>query len=274
LRAGRQPSLNLFSLDLKACHTSDVNKTLPFRLLPGFRASAAALVFLVSVRLLDSATPPSSYSDMELGKAIVGTWEAPVPANQFPLKKAFRTFYRDGGYQLLLVYSTGKTEGTVETLGTWRISDGMLVQRVTKTAYPKLLGSETRVRIMSIDETHFVERNDKGTVEMRRGYLPNLPSAQKWASAMGLENQQIKAFAIETPQLKYPPEAVKAHITGHGFFKINIDKRGRAVSVETLRSTRSAILDKAAIETLMRWRFKPRTMKELTMPVHFTIRDR
>jgi TonB family protein len=240
----------------------------------GFGLAAAVLIFLANTRLLDSATPPASYSDEHLRKAIVGTWEAPVPPNRFPLKKAFRTFYRDGGYQLLLVYATGKTEGTVETLGTWRILNGILIQRVTRTAYAKLLGSETRVKIVSIDETHFVELNNKGTVKMRRGYPPNLPSAQRWVSAMALANQQIKAFALETPQLKYPPEAVKAHITGHGFFKLNINRRGRAVSVETLQSTRSAILDKAAIETLMRWRFKPKTLKELTMPVHFTIRDR
>jgi TonB family protein len=233
----------------------------------------ASVFFLATTRVVDSATP-LSYSDMELRNALVGTWEAPVPAKWFPLTNAFRTFHRDGGYQLLLVYSTGNTEGTVETLGTWRIANGMLSQRVTKTAYPTLFGSETRVKIMSIDERHFVERNDKGTVEMRRASLPNLPSAQKWALAMRLENQQIKAFAIRTPPLKYPPEAAKAHITGHGFFKLNIDRIGRAVSVETLQSTGSAILDKAAVETLMRWRFKPRTLKVLTMPVHFTIRDR
>jgi hypothetical protein len=117
-----------------------MRKTLALLFLP------ASVFFLATVRIVDSATPPSSYSDMELRNALVGTWEAPVPAKWFPLTKAFRTFHRDGGYQLLLVYSTGNTEGTVETLGTWHISNGMLSQRVTKTAYPTLFGSETRVR--------------------------------------------------------------------------------------------------------------------------------
>ena len=240
----------------------------------GLRLAAAALIFWANIRALDAAAPPPSSSDERLRTGIVGTWEAPVPANRFPLKKAFRTFYRDGGYQLLLVYATGKAEGTIETLGRWRILNGILIQRVTKTSSAKLLGSETRVKIISMDEDRFVELNNKTPVEMRRRYLPNLPSAQRWVSAMGLAGRQIAAFATETPRLKYPPEAVKARITGHGFFKLNINKRGRVVSVETLQSTRSAILDKAAIETLMRWRFKPNTMKELTMPVHFTIRDR
>jgi TonB family protein len=67
-----------------------------------------------------------------------------------------------------------------------------------------------------------------------------------------------KAFATFTPTPEYPFAARAAQITGSGVFILRIHiKTGIVTQVILGLSTGHALLDKAAAQSLIQWRFKP-----------------
>jgi TonB family protein len=70
----------------------------------------------------------------------------------------------------------------------------------------------------------------------------------------------------------YPYDARKARREGAGFFRLQIDlATGNVIKVTILKSTGAAILDKAALSAFRGWKFKPRTWKEIDVPVKFSL---
>ena len=77
-------------------------------------------------------------------------------------------------------------------------------------------------------------------------------------ASMHATAEQARQWALSMPQPKYPEAARQHGISGSGFFKLRVQiKTGRVKHITTLRSTGSALLDTAAIQTLYQWRFKP-----------------
>lgn len=82
------------------------------------------------------------------------------------------------------------------------------------------------------------------------------------------------ARAIYSPRPEYPHEARRQGVTGRGIFALNIDyDTDFVVSVEIRQTTGHQMLDHAAIATLKKWRFRPRTFYTVVMPLAFTITD-
>jgi TonB family protein len=70
---------------------------------------------------------------------------------------------------------------------------------------------------------------------------------------------------------EYPREARDKGLTGKGVAMVKVDPRtGYVTSALMLKSTGQEILDNAALRTFRHWRFKPRTVTALEIPVQFT----
>ena len=70
---------------------------------------------------------------------------------------------------------------------------------------------------------------------------------------------------------EYPREARDKGLTGKGVVTVKVDPRtGYVTSALMLKSTGQKILDNAALRTFGQWRFKPRTVTTLEIPVQFT----
>jgi TonB family protein len=80
---------------------------------------------------------------------------------------------------------------------------------------------------------------------------------------------------IYAPTPKYPLEARWRYVTGSGLYALHILPNGTVASVEVVTTTRTGVLDNAAIFALRQWRFHPtgadRTVK---VPVDFTLSAR
>ena len=63
-------------------------------------------------------------------------------------------------------------------------------------------------------------------------------------------------LTVYAPNPEYPPEARQARIAGNGCFRLDFTKAGRVTQVRVLKSTGSKLLDAAAVQTLLHWRFK------------------
>src|SRR5437868_105996 len=72
------------------------------------------------------------------------------------------------------------------------------------------------------------------------------------------------------PRPQYPYEARSKHVQGSGTFVLHV--HGDVVTkVDTYRSTRSPILDNAAVSAVRQWRFKPNTPVLVIVPVTYVM---
>jgi TonB family protein len=79
-----------------------------------------------------------------------------------------------------------------------------------------------------------------------------------------------KAVAISAPFPDYPYLAKRAHITGSGVCVMLVDRRsGRVTRAMMEQSTGNAILDKITTDTFAEWRFKPRTVSQVQVPITY-----
>jgi TonB family protein len=73
------------------------------------------------------------------------------------------------------------------------------------------------------------------------------------------------------PAAAYPEEAQKAKTTGTGLYELRIDKAGRISAVAIVKSSGSAVLDKAATTAFKKWRFKPGVFQSVRIPVSWSV---
>lgn len=77
---------------------------------------------------------------------------------------------------------------------------------------------------------------------------------------------------LRKPSPEYPYEARRQRVTGRGVFRVRIDyKTGKATDVIIIKSTGAKILDQAATEALATWSVKPRTWREIEVPITFAM---
>lgn len=87
-------------------------------------------------------------------------------------------------------------------------------------------------------------------------------------SAMDLAT--AKAMAISAPRVEYPHEARAKGITGSGLYVMTVNEKGLVTVVTVASSSGHKILDREALVTLKRWRFRPGPTK-VRMPVTWTL---
>lgn len=70
--------------------------------------------------------------------------------------------------------------------------------------------------------------------------------------------RDVQGLVIYAPEPQYPFQALQQYVNGAGIFVLRVQiASGRVKEVMVARSTGHAVLDRAAVNTLKRWRFKP-----------------
>ena len=96
--------------------------------------------------------------------------------------------------------------------------------------------------------------------------------AQTPAPSTGVKASHGKALALYAPPPDYPVEARERRLTGSGIALLQVDqKTGYVTAGRMLKSTGHVILDNAALTAFRRWRFKPGTLRQIQIPIHYTI---
>ncbi len=92
---------------------------------------------------------------------------------------------------------------------------------------------------------------------------------REWARAKGHSLWLHNATYWFLPE--YPREARDKGLIGKGVAVVKIDPQtGYVTSASMLKSTGQEILDNAALRAFRRWRFKPRSIITLEIPIQFT----
>jgi protein TonB len=89
----------------------------------------------------------------------------------------------------------------------------------------------------------------------------------------------IQARYRDTPKPKYPESARREGREGRVLLRVLVDNQGRSKHVEINSSSGSDVLDRAAAETIGRWRFDPARYGDqpveswLRIPIEFRLAD-
>lgn len=81
--------------------------------------------------------------------------------------------------------------------------------------------------------------------------------AQGQTKKEAVQFSAAKATAVSAPRVEYPYEARAKGISGTGFYILHLNPQGSVVFVQIVHSSGHRILDREAVSTLKRWRFKP-----------------
>lgn len=72
--------------------------------------------------------------------------------------------------------------------------------------------------------------------------------------------------SLGNPPPEYPPMALRRRIEGTVGLKILVTAQGTAGQVQVTSSSGSSLLDKAAVETVRKWKFKPARRGDTPIP--------
>jgi TonB family protein len=86
-----------------------------------------------------------------------------------------------------------------------------------------------------------------------------------------LSDEELVRYATASPGAGYPEEAQKTNATGSGLYELQIDKAGKTAAVTIIKSSGSAVLDKAATASFRKWRFKPAVFRSVRIPVSWSV---
>jgi TonB family protein len=116
---------------------------------------------------------------------------------------------------------------------------------------------------------------EKGFAEQKRSANP---PATKPAQAHRAPDESVispsaaKAVTTYAPRPPYPQEARSHHIAGSGVCVVSVDPASGIVTKASMaQTTGSPLLDKSVLSTVRTWKFKPRTVSKVSVPVEFTM---
>src|SRR5262249_32052120 len=79
-----------------------------------------------------------------------------------------------------------------------------------------------------------------------------------------------KAITMYAPRPDYPEEARSHRVAGSGVCVVSVDPAsGSVTNASMAQSTGSLLLDKSVLRTVRTWKFKPRTVSQVSIPVEF-----
>jgi TonB family protein len=82
------------------------------------------------------------------------------------------------------------------------------------------------------------------------------------------EQEWHTGYWLHTPHPGFPKGHI--HLHGSGRYRIHFNPHtGWATSVDILQSTRSSLLDQAAVDGFMKWQCKPGALTQVTIPLTF-----
>jgi protein TonB len=94
------------------------------------------------------------------------------------------------------------------------------------------------------------------------------------AKPVELTKQESDKLVLYVLDPAYPNEAREKRQSGPGIAMLTIDTAtGHVVKTEMTVSTRSKILDQAAMQALRQWRFKPGTVSKVWVPIKFFLSE-
>jgi TonB family protein len=98
---------------------------------------------------------------------------------------------------------------------------------------------------------------------------PALRATAVWSDGhqSGLTPKELNASVVSRMWPEYPLRARMSKFRGDGVYEIHIDKSGTPTRVVIIKSSGQRILDQAALDAFMGWRFKPRTFLRIQIPV-------
>jgi TonB family protein len=89
--------------------------------------------------------------------------------------------------------------------------------------------------------------------------------------ASALSDEELIRYALNSPGPGYPQQAQKTNAAGSGIYELRIDKAGVTKMVVIVKSSGSAVLDKAATTAFRAWRFKPGIFSSIRIPVSWSV---
>jgi protein TonB len=94
-----------------------------------------------------------------------------------------------------------------------------------------------------------------------------------WADghSAAISDEELIGNTTAAPGAPYPEEARKTKTTGSGVYELRIDKAGKISAVAIVKSSGSAVLDKAATTAFKKWRFKPGVFQSVRIPVSWSV---
>ena len=94
-----------------------------------------------------------------------------------------------------------------------------------------------------------------------------------WADGhtSAISDEQLVGNTLAAPGAPYPEEAQKTKTTGSGLYELRIDRAGKISDVAIVKSSGSAVLDKAATSAFRKWRFKPGVFRSVRIPVSWSV---
>jgi TonB family protein len=139
---------------------------------------------------------------------------------------------------------------------------------VTKAA-PSLPASDDNVISPS------AAKLEKGFAEQKKSVNPaatKLPQSPRAPDVGVISPSAAKAVTTYAPRPEYPQEARSHRIAGSGVCVVSIDPAtGSVTNASMAQSTGSSLLDKSVLSTVRTWKFKPRTVSKVKIPVEFTM---
>ena len=86
-----------------------------------------------------------------------------------------------------------------------------------------------------------------------------------------ITDEQLVGNTLAAPSAPYPEEAQRANTTGSGVYELRIDRAGKISAVAVVKSSGSAVLDRAATTAFRKWRFKPGIFRSVRIPVSWSV---
>ncbi|MFN7183476.1 MAG: TonB family protein, partial [Thermomonas haemolytica] len=101
------------------------------------------------------------------------------------------------------------------------------------------------------------------------------PAPAAPAAAGGNGGSQAQPTPLSTPPPRYPPEALRMGIGGTVKVRVTVTPDGRVDRLELAETSGNRYLDRAALETVRRWTFRPAmrngqpVQAEVVVPIQF-----
>src|SRR4029077_686702 len=152
-----------------------------------------------------SSAATTRKTDADLAQAMIGTWE--FLGHRIGFSKRFLNFNADGTSKAIRLTDDRGSPRRAENDGTWRVTHGYLIRKVTNTTHDSGPPGTARAQIELIENGTAKFRYEKGgTDEIRKiDHLPSLPplvTSKHWVSK--LATADIKAATVSSPQPVYP----------------------------------------------------------------------
>jgi TonB family protein len=86
-----------------------------------------------------------------------------------------------------------------------------------------------------------------------------------------VSDEELMRNATASPAAGFPEEAQKKQLAGNGVYELQVSKNGAVGRVTVIKSSGSAVLDKAARDAFGKWRFKPGVFAKVRVPVSWQV---